>query len=86
MPSRPHPSRWPQAPDAKLDFEAALVKLPDGAREIFVRHDVDCAIAEARRALETDPGNVYLNGHFAATRRRKLELLRQASALAHTES
>jgi anti-sigma factor RsiW len=47
---------------------------------------IDRAIAEARRALEADPGNVYLNGYFAATRRRKLELLRQASALAHTES
>ena len=47
---------------------------------------IDRAIAEARQALETDPGNAYLNGHFAATRRRKLELLRQASALAHTES
>ena len=47
---------------------------------------IDRAIAEARQALEADPGNVYLNGYFAATRRRKLELLRQASALARTES
>lgn len=31
----------PPSPDAKLDFEAALVKLPDGAREIFVLHDVE---------------------------------------------
>ena len=31
----------PQTPDAKLDFEAALVRLPDGAREIFVLHDVE---------------------------------------------
>ena len=27
--------------DVSLDFEAALEKLPDGAREIFVLHDVD---------------------------------------------
>jgi RNA polymerase sigma-70 factor (ECF subfamily) len=31
----------PSAPDARLDVEAALVKLPDGAREIFVLHDVE---------------------------------------------
>lgn len=47
---------------------------------------IDRAIAEARQALDADPGNVYLNGYFASTRRRKLDLLRQASALAHTES
>jgi len=27
--------------DVKLDFEAALQRLPDGAREIFVLHDVE---------------------------------------------
>jgi RNA polymerase sigma-70 factor, ECF subfamily len=27
--------------DAAMDFEAALEKLPDGAREIFVLHDVE---------------------------------------------
>ncbi len=34
-------SARPPAPDAKLDFEAALVKLPDGAREILLLHDVE---------------------------------------------
>lgn len=29
-----------QRPDLGMDFEAALEKLPDGAREIFVLHDV----------------------------------------------
>ncbi len=47
---------------------------------------IDRAIADVRLALEADPGNVYLNGYFAAARRRKLDLLRQANALAHTES
>lgn len=28
-------------PDLSMDFEAALEKLPDGAREIFVLHDVE---------------------------------------------
>jgi RNA polymerase sigma-70 factor (ECF subfamily) len=31
----------PQTPDIGMDFEAALEKLPDGAREIFVLHDVE---------------------------------------------
>jgi RNA polymerase sigma-70 factor (ECF subfamily) len=31
----------PRPRDVSLDFEAALEKLPDGAREIFVLHDVD---------------------------------------------
>jgi RNA polymerase sigma-70 factor (ECF subfamily) len=34
--SAPSPPR-----DVSLDFEAALEKLPDGAREIFVLHDVE---------------------------------------------
>jgi RNA polymerase sigma-70 factor (ECF subfamily) len=31
----------PRPRDVSMDFEAALEKLPDGAREIFVLHDVD---------------------------------------------
>ena len=31
----------PQTRDIGIDFEAALEKLPDGAREIFVLHDVE---------------------------------------------
>ena len=46
---------------------------------------IDRAIAASRRALETDPGNVYLNNHLATARQRKLSLLRRATALAHTE-
>jgi hypothetical protein len=46
---------------------------------------IDRAIAESRRALEADPGNVYLNNHLATARQRKLSLLRHATALAHTE-
>lgn len=30
-----------QRPDLAMDFEAALERLPDGAREIFVLHDVE---------------------------------------------
>lgn len=31
----------PKRTDLSMDFEAALLKLPDGAREIFVLHDVE---------------------------------------------
>lgn len=43
---------------------------------------IDRAIAEARVALEHDPGNTYLNLHLADTMRRKVELLRRINALA----
>lgn len=42
---------------------------------------IDQAIAEARSALESDPGNTYLNLHLANTMRRKVELLRRVNAL-----
>jgi anti-sigma factor RsiW len=42
---------------------------------------IDGAIAQCRDALAADPANVYLNGYLAETRRRKLELLRRATAL-----
>jgi hypothetical protein len=43
---------------------------------------IDTAILDARRALAADPASTYLNHHLADTMRRKLELLRQASAIA----
>lgn len=42
---------------------------------------IDRAIAQAQRALDADPANLYLNIHLAETMRRKLDLLRQAAAL-----
>lgn len=45
---------------------------------------IDQAIREAREALDRDPANTYLNSHLADSRRRKLELLRHATALAST--
>ncbi|HWZ29371.1 MAG TPA: zf-HC2 domain-containing protein [Gemmatimonadales bacterium] len=42
---------------------------------------IDSAIAQARRALDQDPGNNYLTHHLADTMRRKADLLRRASAL-----
>ena len=42
---------------------------------------IDQAIAQAREALAADPANSYLSGHLVETRRRKLDLLRRATAL-----
>ena len=44
---------------------------------------IDRATAQARRALAADPANPYLNGHLAEQMRRKVELLRQVTALIH---
>src|SRR5437879_2303071 len=43
---------------------------------------IDRAIAEARAALQKDPGNTYLNLHLADTMRRKVELLRRVNDIA----
>ena len=42
---------------------------------------IDQAIAQAQRALQADPANLYLNTHLAETMRRKLDLLRHAATL-----
>jgi len=43
---------------------------------------IDQAIDQAQRALTADPANAYLSGHLVETRRKKLDLLRRAAALA----
>jgi anti-sigma factor RsiW len=47
---------------------------------------IDQAIVQARRALSADPANIYLNTHLAQTMRRKVDLLRQATALVGARS
>jgi predicted anti-sigma-YlaC factor YlaD len=47
---------------------------------------IDRAIAQCREALVADPSSVYLNTYLAETRRRKLELLRRATALVDSRS
>ena len=42
---------------------------------------IDSAIAEARRALDADPNNNYLNHHLADVVRRRADLLRRVSTL-----
>jgi hypothetical protein len=43
---------------------------------------IDQAINQAREALVTDPANSYLSSYLVEARRRKLDLLRRATALA----
>jgi anti-sigma factor RsiW len=57
----------------------------DKATIDIVEHNlqiIDQAIAQARDALAADPANGYLSGHLVEARRRKLDLLRRAAALA----
>jgi anti-sigma factor RsiW len=47
---------------------------------------IDRAIEECRSALAGDPSSVYLNTHLANAQRRKLTLLRRATALVAAQS
>ena len=72
---------------AVSDLELALMErrndLNPRTVEILERNLklIDAAIAQARQALEEDPGNAYLNRHLVESRRRKLDLLRRAAAI-----
>ena len=57
----------------------------DASTIAVVEHNlqiIDQAINQAREALAGDPANSYLSSHLVETRRRKLDLLRRATALA----
>jgi hypothetical protein len=76
---------------AVADLEKALKagrgRLDKSTIEI-VEHNlqiIDQAIAQAREALAADPANSYLSSHLVEARRRKLDLLRRAAALAETD-
>ncbi len=87
------PVTWTSRTDlAVAELEDALARNEsrlDTATVRVVRHNlavIDRAIAEARAALERDPGNTYLNLHLANTMRRKVELLRRVNAIAAARS
>ncbi len=72
---------------AVADLEKALKagrgKL-DPSTIAIVEHNlqiIDQAINQAREALAGDPANTYLSSHLVEARRRKLDLLRRATAL-----
>ena len=72
---------------AVADLEKALKQgrgRLDASTIAIVEHNlqiIDQAIAQAREALAGDPANSYLSGHLVEARRRKLDLLRRATAL-----
>jgi RNA polymerase sigma-70 factor (ECF subfamily) len=62
----------PVSPDAKIDFEEALHRLPEGAREIFVLHDVEgYKHAEIGDLLGISPGTSKAQLHRARTIMRR---------------
>jgi hypothetical protein len=80
---------------AELQYERAIADLHetlDAERARLDPHTVrvleaslaaiDRAIEQSSLALAEDPANAYLNSHLAAARKRKLDLLRRATALA----
>jgi tetratricopeptide (TPR) repeat protein len=73
--------------DLEKALEAGRARLdPETVRVIEDNlASIDLAIDQARKALRNDPANVYLNTYFAASRNRKLALLRRASALAMSQ-
>jgi len=80
---------WTRSTDAAIaDLQVALdqnEKRLDTATVRVVRQNlaiIDRAIADARAALDKDPGNTYLSLHLADTMRRKVELLRRVNDLA----
>lgn len=84
---------WSGRTDAAIaDLQAALAQNEqrlDTATVRVVRQNlaiIDRAIADARIALQKDPGNAYLNLHLADTMRRKVELLRRVNDMAAARS
>lgn len=70
--------------DLEHALEAGRSRL-DASTIAIVEHNlqiIDQAINQAREALVTDPANSYLSSHLVEARRRKLDLLRRATALA----
>lgn len=74
--------------DLERLLEAGRGRLDTATVRVIERNlaTIDSAIAQAQRALAADSASVYLNSHLAETRRRKLELLRQAAALVSSVS
>jgi len=84
---------WTGHTDAAIaDLQTALTqneKRLDTTTVRIVRENlaiIDRAIADARIALQKDPGNAYLNLHLANTMRRKVELLRRVNDMAAAQS
>jgi Putative zinc-finger len=79
-----------QYSDALRSLEQALATERDNLDPVTVAileenlRAIDAAITEARGALSRDPGNLYLNQHLENTMKKKIQLLRTATALRGT--
>ena len=69
--------------DLQHTLEAERAKLDPRSVRVLEQNlvAIDRAIEQSREALASDPANVYLANHLAAAKKRKLALLRRASAL-----
>lgn len=96
---RPGLAAWNTADGGGARYDSVVAELEqalaenrgqlDTATVRIIRNNlaiIDQAIEQARRALLADPGSLYVNSHLAATLRRKIDLLRQATALRVTRS
>jgi hypothetical protein len=90
--ARPAALGDPHYDDAVADLEQALdagrAQLDPDTIKILERNleAIDAAIDQSRRALATDPANVYLHNHLAETRQLKLALLRRGVGLLRSKS
>jgi hypothetical protein len=91
---RPDDARIETVGLADAQYDAAVAELEealktgrgklDSSTIAIVEHNleiIDQAINQAREALVGDPANTYLSSHLVEARRRKLDLLRRATAL-----
>jgi hypothetical protein len=74
--------------DLQQVLQAGRGRLDDKTLKIVEKNltTIDSAVAQARRAVEQDPANAYLNSYLAHTMRRKIDLLRQVVALTSAQS
>ena len=82
-PTRSTTPRWPTSRRRSKTGRGQL----DASTIAIVEHNlqiIDQAISQAREALVGDPANSYLSSHLVEARRRKLDLLRRATALERT--
>jgi anti-sigma factor RsiW len=74
--------------DLQQALEAGRSQLDPGTIRVLEANlaAIDTAIEQSRRALATDPANVYLHNHLAEARQRKLALLRRGVDLVNGKS
>ena len=69
--------------DLQQTLDAGRSKLDADTISVLEQNllSIDRAIEQCRRALEADPANPYLSEHLVAVKKRKLALLRRATAM-----